>query len=252
MNLPIALTNRSAEECEQNDCPFWTDGTKVYYRRNNVPLKNIDPSKTFCWKNFAFDEERMFFENKLLRNVSPQNFVALNHAFVRTQSHIVTQSGVIKIDPNDTIEALDDGLWYENSGDFYPKGYLRINDRIWYEFHWRDGLTSLSKVHSPHFRSLGDGVLGLDDERVYAFGKIVRGAKAKDFKKVLDSRVCGYYLSDGKLFFEDVMLLSAEPEDLSFTEKSIRLELFICKGKFYKRGREITREQYEKHLERNL
>ncbi|MDO4712093.1 MAG: DKNYY domain-containing protein [Peptostreptococcaceae bacterium] len=248
MSMPIALTNRSAEECEQNGCPFWRDDTKVYYRRNNIPLKNIDPDKTFCWKNFAFDEERFFCENRLLRNVSPKGFVVLNHAFVRTQSHIITQSGTIKIDPDDIVQVLDDGLWYENSGDFYPKGYLRINDNIWYEVHWSDGLVKLKKVRPDHFRSLGDGVLGLDDERVYAFGKIVRGAKAEDFRKVLDSRSSGYYLSNKYLFFEDQQMVPAKEEDLSFTERSLTRELIICKGKYYRRDKEISKHNYETWL----
>ncbi|MDO5062472.1 MAG: DKNYY domain-containing protein [Peptostreptococcaceae bacterium] len=248
MSTPIALTNRSAEECEQNGCSFWTDGVKVYYGRNNVPLKNIDPKKTLCWKNFAFDDERFFIENQLLRNVSPVGFVVLNHAFSRTQSHIITQSGTIKIDPSDMVQVLDEGSWYENSGDFYPKGYLRINDNIWYEVHWSDGLVKLKKVHPEHFRSLGDGVLGLDNERVYAFGKIVRGAKAQDFRKVLDSRSCGYFLSNKWLYFENEQIVPAKEEDLRFSEHEIIRELIICKGRYYRRDREITKEQYEKWL----
>jgi hypothetical protein len=71
----IKLNYHSAIESEENNCHFWTDGKFVFYERNNIPLKNAHPKKMRCWRNFAYDDERVFLRNKPLRGVSPVGFM---------------------------------------------------------------------------------------------------------------------------------------------------------------------------------
>lgn len=202
---PIKLENQSAGECTEKGCRFWTDGINVYYLRNQVPLKGINPEKTWCWRNFAFDDRRIFLKNQLLKGVSSADFTILNHAFVRTQSHILTESGRIKCSITDCVKVLDKGLWYGDE-ELDGKGYILVNEEVWYEGHW-SGLVKLSRANSKKFTSLKDGVFGKDDERIYAFGKIVKGASAKDFKKIEETMQCKYYTSNGYLYFQDTRMM---------------------------------------------
>lgn len=217
------IESQSIQESIENGSSFWTDGKNVYYRRNQVPLKNANPKNIWCWRDYAFDDKRVFLGNGLLRGVSPAGFCVLNHAFVRTESHVVTKGGVIKCSMADCVKVLDDGMWYGDKelSETYAKGYILVNEDVWYEGHWSQGLVKLSRVNAEKFVSLKDGVLGMDDERVYAFGKIVRGASAKDFKKIKDSIQYGYYTSNGYLYFEDtrMMQISFPIENIQIRDK---------------------------------
>ena len=248
----IKLNCHSAVESEENNCHFWTDGKLVYYERNNVPLKNAHPEQMRCWGNFAYDDKRFFLQNKLLRGVSPKGFMILNHSFAKTNSHVITENGCVKINPDSIVRTLDDGAWY-GSFELASYGYIRIDNSVWYHAHWNDGLTKLTSVNVRHFTSLQDGVLGIDDERVYAFGKIVAGASAKDFRKVFDSIYCGYYISNGKLFFEGrkVREASAEmsiyiPDEAIKAKKNIRL--LVCDNRYFVGEDEVSYDIFERWL----
>ncbi len=92
----------------------------------------------------------------------------------------------------------------------------------------------------------------MDDEKVYAFGKIVAGATAKDFRKIVDSIYCGYYISNGKLFFENKMIREASikmvhiPSEILKAMRSIRL--LVCDNRYYAGEIEISYERFEKRL----
>lgn len=251
----IILNCHSAVESEQNNCHFWTDGKFVFYERNNVPLKNANPEKMRCWRNFAYDDERIFLCNKLLRGVSPVGFMILNYSFVKTDSHIITENGCVRINNDSVVQTLDNGLWY-GSSEVSTYGYIKIDNTIWYHAHWNDGLTKLTSVNASRFISLQDGVLGIDDKRVYAFGKIVAGASAKDFRKIVDSIYCGYYISNGKLFFENTMIREASidmihiPDEVLKAQRSIRL--LACDNRYYAEEIEISYERFEKRLNNKL
>lgn len=247
----IRLNYHSALESEENDCHFWTDGKLVFYERNNIPLKNAHPEKMRCWRNFAYDDERVFLENKLLRGVSPNGFTILNDAFVKSSSHVITENGCVKVSNDSVVQTLDDGLWY-GSSDVSAYGYIKIDNTIWYHAHWNDGLTKLTSVNAKYFISLHDGVLGMDDEKVYAFGKIVAGATAKDFRKIVDSIYCGYYISNGKLFFENKVIREASiemvhiPNEVLKAQRSIRF--LACDNRYYAGDVEVSYERFEKRL----
>lgn len=248
----IKLNCHSAAESEKNNCHFWTDGKFVYYERNNVPLKNAHPEQMRCWKNFAYDDKRVFLQNMLMRGVSPAGFMILNDAFVKTDSHVITESGRVRINSDSIIQTLDDGAWY---GDFdlMPRGYIRIDNSIWYQAHCTDGLTKLTSVNINHFISLQDGVLGIDDKRVYAFGKIVAGASAKDFRKIVDSIYCGYYISNGKLFHERTMIREASIDMIHIPDEVLKsrrgIGHLVCDNRYYSRENEVSYEVFEKWLD---
>lgn len=247
----IKLNCHSAIESEKNNCHFWTDGKFVYYERNNIPLKNAYPEQMRCWKNFAYDDKRVFLENKLMRGVSSAGFMILNHAFVKTDSHVITENGCVRIKSDSIIQTLDDGAWY-GSFELASYGYIRIDNSIWYHSHWNDGLTKLTSVNTNHFISLQDGVLGIDDERVYAFGKIVAGASAQDFQKVYDSIYCCYYISNGMLFFENNKIREASPEMIHIPDEVLKapknIHILICNGKYYVNQDEVSYNTFEKWL----
>lgn len=146
---------------------------------------------------------------------------------------------------------MDDSAWY-GSFELASYGYIKIDDSIWYHAHWNDGLTQLTSVNVKHFISLQDGVLGIDDERVYAYGKIVAGASAKDFRKVIDSIYCGYYISNGKLFFEGHKIRKASIELIQIPKEAIKakrnIRLLICENRYYVGENEVSYEIFGKWL----
>lgn len=247
----IKLNCHSAIESEENNCHFWTDGKLVYYERNNIPLKNAHPEKMYVWINFAYDDKRIFLRNKLLRGVSPIGFLVLNHSFIKTNSHVITENGCVKINNDSIIQTLDNGVWY-GSFELASYGYIKIDNSIWYHAHWNDGLTKLTSVNVNHFISFQDGVLGMDDERVYAFGKIVAGASAKDFRKVIDNIYCGYYISNGKLFYENQMIRGASIEKIHIPDEALKAKrsicLLVCDNRYYIGEDEVSSEIFEKWL----
>lgn len=247
----IKLNCHSAIESEDNNCHFWTDGKFVYYERNNIPLKGASADNMHCWGNFAYDDKRVFLQNKLLRGVSSSGFMVLNHSFIKTDSHIITENGCVRISKDSIIQTLDDGAWYGRF-ELASYGYIKIDDSIWYHAHWNDGLTQLTSVNVKHFISLQDGVLGIDDERVYAYGKIVAGASAKDFRKVIDSIYCGYYISNGKLFFEGHKIRKASIELIQIPKEAIKakrnIRLLICENRYYVGENEVSYEIFGKWL----
>ena len=247
----IKLSYHSVIESEENNCHFWTDGKFVFYERNNIPLKNAHPEKMRCWRNFAYDDERVFLRNKPLRGVSPVGFMILNYSFVKTNSHVITENGYVKVNNDSVVQTLDNGMWY-GSSELAAYGYIKIDNTIWYHAHWNDGLTKLTSVNANHFISLQDRVLGMDDKKVYAFGKIVAGASVKDFRKIIDCIYCGYYISNGKLFFENKMIREASidmiyiPDEVLKSQRSIRL--LVCDNRYYAGEVEVSYEIFEKWL----
>ena len=175
----------------------------------------------------------------------------LNYFFVKTSSHVITENGCVKVNNDSVIQTLDNGMWY-GSSELSAHGYIKIDNTIWYHSHWNDGLTKLTSVNAKHFISLQDGVLGMDDKKVYAFGKIVAGASVKDFRKIIDSIYCGYFTSNGKLFFENKTIREASidmihiPDEVLNAQSCIRL--LVCDNRYYSREVEVSYEIFEEWL----
>lgn len=245
------LKYHSPIECEENDCNFWTDGKLVYYQRNNIPLKNANHINMYVYGDYAYDDKRVFLHNKLLRSVSPRGFEILNHSFVKTDSHIITVDGCVRLQEDSIVEPLDSGLWYGDSR-MRGRGYIRVDNNVWYYSHWNDGLTKLVNVNVDNFISLQDGVMGLDDKRVYAFGKIVAGASATNFHKVIDSIYCGYYISNGKLFYENTAICKASMDMIQIPEELIEekriIDLIVYNNRYYHGSYEVSSDLFEKWL----
>lgn len=84
----IKLSYHSVIESEENNCHFWTDGKFVFYERNNIPLKNAHPEKMRCWRNFAYDDERVFLRINPEKPDVPLN---KNDAFQKVQKRRVQE-----------------------------------------------------------------------------------------------------------------------------------------------------------------
>ena len=164
---------------------------------------------------------------------------------------VITENGCVKVNNDSVIQTLDNGMWY-GSSELSAHGYIKIDNTIWYHAHWNDGLTKLTSVNAKHFISLQDGVLGMDDKKVYAFGKIVAGASVKDFRKIIDSIYCGYFISNGKLFFENKTIREASidmihiPDEVLNAQSCIRL--LVCDNRYYSREVEVSYEIFEEWL----
>ena len=97
-----------------------------------------------------------------------------------------------------------------------------------------------------------DDVKRLDDKKVYAFGKIVAGASVKDFRKIIDSIYCGYFISNGRLFFENKTIREASidmihiPDEVLNAQSCIRL--LVCDNRYYSREVEVSYEIFEEWL----
>ena len=199
---------------------YWTDNNRVYFR--SVIIKNADIN--------SFVVLNRFFA---------KYFETLNYCYAKDNRSVWTTGGIVKNIDIKTFEVCDEGIRKNkykfsrqefNDGKMrevkilIPYGYAKDKNNVYYE-NFSGKPKIVKKANPKTFKSLNNGLFGLDDTLVFYEQSTLKKANPNHWKLIDEEKSLEYSKDEKSIYSYNKEIKNADLETFKLypIEKSIKL-----------------------------
>lgn len=217
------------------------DDKYIYWGNEEVRSADHDSFVICFTRTFAKDKYKCYAGAKPLRNADADSFHSLNWTYAKDKSHVWTLCGVIKEADASSFQVCDSGMYF-NNGLIYPYGYGKdCNFVFYYDY---SGKPTIIKTAEPEtFRSLDDGLYGMDSKSIFYGKKKLNRADTNSWMKVSEL----HSKDTNRCFYQNREIKGADPITFLAETRKDGWDIFSRDKKhYYLWGEEVCQEEYEK------
>jgi hypothetical protein len=247
------------DETEEENTRYWTDGKKVFYKSSEIKGADIESFIHFPgYVGYAKDKNTVYRDSKRFKEADKDTFEVLNFNYAKDKSNVWTLIGKIENVDAGTFEVCDsgkyslghhvkNGKWYEL---FVSYGFGKDKNNVYY--YDTLGKPKILKNAIPEsFVSLDDGYFGYDENTVFCKYNKLNKANPKTWKLY---KVGYFYSKDKYIYYFNRIIKDADVETFEIIENVPSSDLVFQyakdKNNYYNNDDIITREEFEKELEK--
>lgn len=193
---------------------YWTDGKTMYYRLEAIKGACIENFRHFPgW--WATDGKHAYSQSTRLKQAG--TFIPLNFTYARDETNVWTLAGRIPGADAASFEVCDSGRLsqgvmlrpgskkeYES---FVPYGFAKDKNQVYY-YDYQGKTKIVKKAGPPAFRSLQDGYFGMDDQHVYCGAHILPKANPLTWRKLEEHYF--YSRDDDRIYYFNRLIKGAD------------------------------------------
>ena len=217
---------------------YWTDNNRVYFR--SVIIKNADINSFVVLNRFfAKDKNRCYLQGRMLKNADSKYFETLNYCYAKDNRNAWTTGGIVKNIDIKTFEVCDEGIRKNkykfsrqefNDGKMrevkilIPYGYAKDKNNVYYE-NFSGKPKIVKKANPKTFKSLNNGLFGLDDTLVFYEQSTLKKANPNHWKLIDEEKSLEYSKDEKSIYSYNKEIKNADLETFKLypIEKSIKL-----------------------------